>query len=78
MTLIMMLRDDSPMEELSFFFFKSIVSPVLFVLYINDVVSNLECPILLYAVDAEIFTHVESEEDIKARERDVIKLNRVQ
>ena len=52
----------------------SVLGPVLFLLYINDLVENLECPSLLFADDAKVFVKIESEEDIHAMERDLKRL----
>ena len=52
----------------------SVLGPVLFLIFINDLVKELECPALLFADDAKIFVQIKSEEDIVAMERDLIKL----
>ena len=50
------------------------MGPVLFMIYINDLVNDLECPILLFADDAKIFKEIRSQEDIEAMQRDLKKL----
>ena len=52
----------------------SVLGPVLLLIYINDLVEQLECPSLLFADDAKVFVKIMSEEDIKAMERDLKRL----
>lgn len=52
----------------------SVLGPVLFLIYINDLVSDLECPVLLFADDAKIFKEIRSQEDIEAMQRDLKRL----
>ena len=51
-----------------------VLGPVLFLIYINDLVNGLECPALLFADDAKVFTALKSHEDIKSMERDLRRL----
>ena len=52
----------------------SVLGPVLFLFYINDLVDGLECPILLFADDAKIFKEIRSPEDVAALTRDMKKI----
>ena len=52
----------------------SVLGPVLFLIYINDLVNELECPVLLFADDAKIFKEIRSQEDIEAMQRDLKRL----
>lgn len=52
----------------------SVLGPVLFLIFINDLVEELECPALLFADDAKIFVQIHSEEDIAAMKRDLVRL----
>ena len=52
----------------------SVLGPILFLFYINDLVDGLECPILLFADDAKIFKVIKSQEDIDALVRDMKKI----
>ena len=54
----------------------SVLGPVLFLIFINDLVDELECPVLLFADDAKIFVEINSEEDLAAMERDLCRLQR--
>ena len=44
---------------------------MLFLIYINDLVNELECPVLFFADDAEIFKEIRSQDDIEAMQRDL-------
>ena len=54
----------------------SVLGPLLFLIFINDLVDELECPTLLFADDAKIFVEINSEEDIKAMKRDLVRLEK--
>lgn len=43
----------------------SVLGPVLFLVYVNDLVNHLECLALLFADDAKIFKEIRSDEDIQ-------------
>ena len=52
----------------------SVLGPVLFLFYINDLVDGLECPILLFADDAKIYKEIRTPEDAEALIRDMKKI----
>ena len=52
----------------------SVLGPVLFLIYINVLVNELECPVLLLADDAKIFKEIRSQDDIEAMQRDLRRL----
>ena len=52
----------------------SVLGPLLFVLYINDLPDQLECMSLMFADDTKIFRTIKSTDDIAALQRDLIKL----
>ena len=52
----------------------SVLGPVLFLVYINDLVNQLECPVLLFADDAKIYKEIISAESHQAMQRDLVKL----
>ena len=51
-----------------------VLGPVLFLIYINDLVNKLECPVLLFADDAKFFKEIRSQDDIEAIQRDLRRL----
>lgn len=52
----------------------SVLGPILFLVFVNDLASSLECPTLLFADDAKIFVKINSDEDIQAMRRDLQRL----
>ena len=52
----------------------SVLGPVLFLVYINDLVDKLECPVLLFADDAKIYKEIVSVESYQAMQRDLERL----
>ena len=55
----------------------SVLGPVLFLLYINDIVDSLETNMLLFADDSKLFKHVSvnsAQEDCEAIQRDLARL----
>ena len=52
----------------------SVLGPILFLFYINDLVDGLECPVLLFADDAKIYKEIRSQEDIDMLTRDMLKI----
>ncbi|XP_076058538.1 uncharacterized protein LOC143035556 [Oratosquilla oratoria] len=53
----------------------SVLGPCLFLVYINDLVNNLETSISLFADDAKIYNIISSEEDVEALRRDMERLD---
>lgn len=49
----------------------SVVGPILFIIYINDLVNNLESPSSLFADDAKIYRTIKTQEDTEALQRDM-------
>ena len=52
----------------------SVLGPVLFIAFINDLVNDRECPMFLFADDAKLFTSINTIEDIQALKRDMKRL----
>ena len=52
----------------------SVLGPILFLFYFNDLVDGLECPILLFADDAKIFKEIRTPEDAEALIRDMERI----
>ena len=52
----------------------SVLGPVLFLVYINDLVNEMECSALLFADNAKIYKSISSEDDIEAMQRDIKRL----
>ena len=52
----------------------SVLGPMLFLFYINDLVDGLECPILLFADDAKIFKEIKTPEDAETLARDMRRI----
>ena len=52
----------------------SVIGPLMFVLYINDLPDKIESPIYLFADDTKIFKIINTQEDQKALQRDLVKL----
>ena len=52
----------------------SVLGPVLFLFYINDLVDGLECPILLFADDAKIYKELRTPDDVEALARDMKRI----
>ena len=52
----------------------SVLGPVLFLFYINDLVDGLECPILLFADDAKIYKEIRTPADVEALTRDMKRI----
>ena len=52
----------------------SVLGPVLFLLYMNDLLNQLECPVLLFADDAKIYREIVSQESYEAMQRDLERL----
>lgn len=52
----------------------SVLGPILFNIFINDLNSSIQCKTLLYADDTKIFTKITSQEDIFSLQNDINKL----
>ena len=52
----------------------SVLGPVLFLVYINDLVRDLECPSSLFADDAKVYRALKNVDDIDAMRRDMKRL----
>ena len=52
----------------------SVLGPVLFLISVNDLVSDSEFPTLMLADDAKIFVKINSDEDIQSMTRDLKRL----
>jgi ribonuclease P/MRP protein subunit RPP40 len=53
----------------------SVLGPLLFNIYINDIVADLECRALLFADDLKIYSQISSMEDCVKLQDDLIKVN---
>jgi retron-type reverse transcriptase len=53
----------------------SVLGPLLFNIYINDIVADLECRALLFADDLKIYRQISSMEDCIKLQDDLIKVN---
>lgn len=53
----------------------SILGPLLFILFINDIVEGLECPVLLFADDLKIFLSIKSISDCQRLQNDLNRLH---
>jgi len=49
----------------------SVLGPLLFLLYVNDIPLSVDSPILLFADDAKIFRSIRSEADYLQLQRDI-------
>ena len=52
----------------------SVLGPLLFLLYINDILDDLETSLLLFADDSKLFNHIRAQEDMDALQRDLSRL----
>ena len=52
----------------------SVLGPYLFLIYINDIVQNINCNIRLFADDTSLFTVFENDDSIKLLEEDLKKI----
>ena len=52
----------------------SVLGPVLFLIFINDIVDELESDMLLFADDSKLFKHILSREDCLVLQRDLTRL----
>ena len=52
----------------------TVLGPLLFVIYINDLLDNISSNGLLYADDTKIFRHISSKDDAMALQTDISKL----
>ena len=49
----------------------SVFGPILFVIYINDIIDNLKCNAYLYADDMKIYTRIINESDRQKLQEDI-------
>ena len=52
----------------------SVLGPLLFIIYINDMPETVDCMIRLFADDAKIFTDCRSEQERESLQRDLMSL----
>lgn len=52
----------------------SVLCPVLFLVYINDLTNNLESSVSLFADEAEIYSTIKTEENVDNLFRDMVRL----
>ena len=52
----------------------SVLGPILFLVFINDIVDDLETNIFLFADDSKLFNQIRSYDDMAAVQRDLVKL----
>lgn len=53
----------------------SVLGPLLFLLFINDISSGVDSPVHLFADDSILFRSIKSDDDILALQRDLVTLN---
>ena len=51
-----------------------LLGPLLFLLYINDIVDELETALFLFADDSKLFQHIKTKADIATLQRDLVRL----
>ena len=54
----------------------SVLGPLLFLLFINDITDDLETHLLLFADDSKLYQHIRSQADMEALQRDLARLER--
>ena len=54
----------------------SVLGPYLFLIYINDIVKDINCNIRLFADDTSLFTVFENNDSIKLLEEDLLKITK--
>ena len=52
----------------------SVLGPFLFIIYINDLPGNVESNAQMIADDTKVFTHINSQDDVKRLQTDMDKL----
>ena len=52
----------------------SVLGPLLFIIYINDLPGNVESNAQMFADDTKVFTHINSQDDVKRLQTDMDKL----
>ena len=52
----------------------SVLGPLLFLLFINDIVDDLETNLFLFADDSKLFKHIRTQADMAALQRDLVRL----
>ena len=53
----------------------SVLGPILFILYINDIIQDLESGISLFADDAKVYRRIATTEDVESLQRDMDRLS---
>ena len=52
----------------------AVLGPLFFLLYVNDIPSSVNCPILLFTDDAKIYQSIRCEADYLQLQRDITTL----
>jgi len=52
----------------------SVLGPILFLIYINDIVDNISCTAYLFADDMKLFTGITQDADMARLQSDIVQL----